>query len=205
MRVAIFGGAGRVGSLLVSGAVARGYSVTTLVREPLADTAGVSNIVGDVLDESHVARVLANADAVLSALGAPSLEQPGKVLSGGMKTIARAMARRGLSRIVALAGSGILDDSRGGLRHDQPEFPGMFRAISEEHAGTWQALKVSGLDWTVACATTLVSGSAPSRVRTMADQLPDGGMEIGLADVAQFMLDELNRRAFVKHRVGVTW
>jgi putative NADH-flavin reductase len=205
MRVAIFGGAGRVGSLLVSGAVASGYSATTLVREPLADRPGVTSIVGDVLDESHVARVVQGADAVLSALGAPSLEQPGKVLSGGMKTIARVMARHNLSRIVALAGSGILDDSRGGLRHDQPEFPAMFKAISLEHAGTWQALKASGLDWTVVCATTLVSGSAPTRVRTGADQLPAGGVEIGLADVARFMLDELTRRAFLKHRVGITW
>lgn len=205
MRLAIFGGAGRVGSLLVSGAVARGYQVTTLVREPLADTSGVSNIVGDVLDDAHVGRVLEGADAVLSALGAPSLEQPGKVLSGGMKTIVRVMQRRGLSRIVALAGSGIMDDPRGGLRHDQPEFPAMFKPISDEHAGTWKALRETPLDWTVACATTLVSGSAPSRVRTMADRLPDGGVEIGLADVAQFMLDELNRRAFVGHRVGITW
>lgn len=205
MNLAIFGGAGRVGRLLVAGAATRGHAVTTLVRDPVDDLPGVRRVIGDVLDEAHVDQVLRGADAVLSALGAPSLEQPGTVLSGGMKTIARAMRGRGISRIVALAGSGILDDPRGGLRHDQPEFPAMFRAISEEHAGTWRALSDTGLAWTVACATTLVSGSAPSRVRAQRDQLPEGGIEIGLEDVARFMLDELEERSFVGRRVGVTW
>lgn len=205
MKLAVFGGAGRVGRLLVAGAVARGHTVTTLVRESLPDEPGVRHLVGDVLDESHVDQVLSSAEGVLSALGAPSLEQPGKVLSGGMQVIARLMPRHGTRRIVALAGSGILDVAQGGLRHDQPEFPAMFRAISEEHAGTWRALRHSGLDWTVTCATTLVSGSAPSRVRARRDQLPEGGIEIGLEDVARFMLEELHRGEFAGCRVGVTW
>jgi uncharacterized protein len=115
------------------------------------------------------------------------------------------MARTGTSRIVAVAGSGILDDPRGGLRHDQPEFPAIFRAISHEHAGTWAALRGSSARWTLACTTTQVHGAQPARVRAQADQLPAGGVEISVEDVAAFMLAQLDDDAFLNRRAGLTW
>lgn len=142
---------------------------------------------------------------MLSSLGAPSLEQPGRVLSDGMRTIVAAMARTGTRRIVAVAGSGILDDPRGGLRHDQPDFPAIFRAISHEHAGTWAALRASQVQWTLVCTTTQVPGAQPDRVRAQADVLPSGGAEISIEDTASFMLGQLLDRTYVNRRVGLTW
>jgi hypothetical protein len=81
------------------------------------------------------------ADAVLSSLGAPSLERPGTILADGMRTITSAMRRLGVRRIIAVAGAGVLDAPAGGLVHDQAGFPAAFRAISEQHAGTWAALR----------------------------------------------------------------
>jgi putative NADH-flavin reductase len=122
-----------------------------------------------------------------------------------MQTIAAAMARTGTARIVAVAGSGILDDPRGGLRHDQPEFPAIFRAISQEHAGTWAALRGSGAAWTLVCTTTQVQGARPERVRAQADVLPDGGAEISVEDTASFLLGQLRDDTYLKRRVGLTW
>ena len=207
MRLAVFGGTGRVGRQVVAQALAQGHEVTALVRqaEELPLNGGVRYMAGDVTDSVAVERVIRGADAVLSSLGAPSLEQPGRILSDGMRTIVAAMARTGTPRIVAVAGSGILDDPRGGLRHDQPEFPPIFRAISQEHAGTWAALRGSSADWTLACTTTQVQGAQPERVRAQADVLPDGGAEISIEDTASFLLKQLRDDTFLKRRVGLTW
>jgi putative NADH-flavin reductase len=207
MRLAVFGGTGRVGRHVVNQALAQGHEIAALVRqaEELPPDGGVRYVAGDATDPVAVESVIRGADAVLSSLGAPSLEMPGSVLSDGMRTIVSAMARTGTPRVVAVAGSGILDDPRGGLRHDQPEFPAIFRAISQEHAGTWAALRRSSVDWTLVCTTTQVQGAQPGRLRARADVLPDGGAEISIEDIAGFMLGQLNDTTFLNRRVGLTW
>ena len=205
MRVAVFGGAGRVGRHVVAGARARGYEVTALVREPEPPMAGVRHVVGDVLDGPDVEGVLAGCEAVLSSLGTPSVEYPGTLLEDGMRTITAAMRRLGIRRVIAVAGSGILDHPEGGLIHDRPEFPAMYRAISRAHAGTWSARRDSRLDWTLVCTTTQVNGAEPGRVRALPDRLPDGGAEIGVGDIATFMLDQIADTHHFARRVGLSW
>jgi putative NADH-flavin reductase len=207
MKLAVFGGSGRVGRLVVSQALARGHQVSALVREAggLPANSGVRCVGGDVTDPSAVEDVVRGSDAVLSSLGAPSLERPGTVLQDGMRTITGVMRRLGVRRIVAVAGSGVLDDPAGGLRHDQPGFPATFRAISAQHAGTWAALKESRLDWTLVCTPTQVSGRQPERVRALVDQLPAGGAEIAVEDIAAFMVSQLGDTRFLARRIGLSW
>jgi putative NADH-flavin reductase len=205
MRLAVFGGAGRVGRHVVRGALERGCEVTALVREPEPPVPGVRHLVGDVLDPRHVEAVLDGAHAVLSSLGTPSVEYPGTLLEDGMRTITGAMRRLGVRRIIAVAGSGILDHPEGGLLHDRPEFPAIYRAISRAHAGTWHALRDSRLDWTLVCTTTQVSGARPDAVRAVADRLPAGGTEIAVEDVARFMLGQIDDARYLARRVGLSW
>jgi putative NADH-flavin reductase len=208
-RIALFGGTGRVGRHVLAQALARGHAVTGLVRQAeyggSSMTDGVTWIPGDVLSLDDATHVVAGADAVLSSLGAPGLERPGTILSDGMRTIVRAATLSGVRRIVAVAGSGILDAPSGGLVHDQPGFPEIYRAISAEHQGTWDALRESALDWTVVCTTTQVEGARPDMVRAEADRLPAGGTEIAIEDIASFMLAQLDDPRFHRRRVGLTW
>ena len=207
MRLAIFGGTGRVGRQSVELAVAQGHQVSALVRSAEHEPAGpgVRWIAGDVTNPASVEEVLRGAEAVLSSLGAPSLERPGTILADGMRTITSVMRRLGVRRIIAVAGAGVLDAPAGGLVHDQAGFPAAFRAISEQHAGTWAALRDSRLDWTLVCTPNQVSGAQPQRVRAQADQLPAGGTEIAVEDIAAFMLGQLSDTRFLARRVGLTW
>lgn len=208
MRLAVFGGTGRVGRRVVEYARAAGHEVVTLVREPggLADAPGLAAIPGDVLSADDVARVLDGADAVISALGSPSVDRPGTILSGGMRNITGVMRRLGIRRVLAVAGSGVLDAPEGGLRHDRADFPATFRAISEEHAGTWAALRTSRLDWTLACCPTLVAGVRTGQYLEAADVMPAGGRdEIAHEDVADFLLREMTAHQYPMRRVGITY
>ncbi|MBK7922312.1 MAG: NAD(P)H-binding protein [Gemmatimonadetes bacterium] len=205
MRLAVFGGTGRVGSRVIASALAAGHAVHALARDParLPPRPGLSCVTGDATDPVAVRATLEGAEAVISALGGGPVERPGTVLSVGMRQIVAAMAHVGLTRVVAVAGSGILDHPAGGLRGEAPDFPAIFRAINAEHLGTWRAVRQSELAWTLACCPDLVDGEGGGRYRVTADQLPEGATRIAVGDVAGFLLTQVEHLTFVRRRVGL--
>ncbi len=205
MRIAVFGGSGRTGQRIIDLALAEGHTITTLARDPArlgALAARCTVVPGDVLDPAAVARTLEGAEAVLSALGNP-LGSGGTARSEGMRHIVAAMEARGIRRIIAIAGGGILDAPEGGLRADRPTFPAIFKPGNLEHQAAWQALRASALDWTLACTPDLVPGPRTDRYRALPDLMPDGGRRISLDDVASFMLGELASPTYSRRRVGL--
>jgi putative NADH-flavin reductase len=205
VRLAVFGGTGRVGGRLVAEALRQGHTVTGLVREAQAAPVGIEWVVGDVLDPNVVGRVIAGADAVISTLGVANFREPGTLLADGMRVITGAMQRHGVRGVVALAGAGVLDADDGGLRQDRPTFPEAFRAISAAHRGTWDVLRASGLDWTLVCTGDQVAGSDPTRVTALADRYPDATNQVGIDDIGAFMLEQGGDPRFAGHRVGLAW
>ena len=205
MRIAVFGGTGRVGSRLIALARAAGYSVSALARDPARLPAGLVETVvaGDVTDPAAVLATLSGTDAVLSALGGGPPAQPGTTLSSGCRHIVQAMQRAGVRRILAVAGSGVLDHPDGGLRGDAPDFPSIYRAINAEHLGTYRGLQESPLEWTLLCCPDLVDAEPRGRYRVTADRLPDGAGSIATGDVAHCLLRELPRTTFVRRRIGI--
>jgi putative NADH-flavin reductase len=205
VHLAVFGGTGRVGRRLIRAALEAGHSVQALVRAPekLEIHPGLTALAGDVLDPAAVARTIEGTEAVLSTLGGAGLADPGNSLSQGMKNITAAMARLGVRRVLAVAGSGVLDHPGGGLRYQQPGFPELFLPITREHLGTYQALSASDLDWTLVCTPDLPDGEATGSHRVQADLLPEGGTQIPTGEVAAFLLQELERRRFVRRRAGL--
>jgi uncharacterized protein len=158
-----------------------------------------------VLDASAVEELLEGAVAVIGAMGASSLAEPGDTLSRGMRNIVAGMRRHDVRRVAAVGGAGVLDSTEGGLRSEAPGYPEAFRAITREHAGIWAALRESGLDWTLACPPNLPDGDPTGRYCALKDRLPEGGREIRTGDVAAFMVDQLGSAEFSRARVGLAY
>ncbi len=195
-----------MGGRLLRGALARGHAVRALARDPgkLVQQPGLDVVAGDVLDPDAVARVVAGCDAALTALGGGGVGDPGLARSQGMKNVANALASAGISRVVALAGAGILDAPTGGLRNEQPGYPQVFARVAQEHMGTWTALRESSLDWTVFCPPDIINSDATGVYRLLEDLLPEGpGREIAGGDLAAAMLDAVERGTFSRRRVGI--
>jgi len=204
MHIALFGATGRVGSRFIEYALADGHTVRALVRDTtkLAPRAGLELVQGDVLDAAAVARVIAGTDAVVSGLGGAGVEDPGEAQSQGMRNIVAGMARHGVQRVLGVAGGGILDSLNGGLRHDQPTFPAVFRKVSDRHKQAWHAMRDSGLDWTMVATGDIVPGERTGVYRTLEDLLPEGARRISVEDVADFLIRELIERKHLQRRVG---
>lgn len=204
MLIALFGATGRVGRRVLEYALADGHTVRALVRDPgkLAPREGLEIIQGDVLDAESVVRTVAGTDAVLSGLGGAGVQEPGEAQSQGMRNIVAAMQRHGVRRVLGVAGGGILDSPNGGLRHDQPTFPAIFKGVSARHKEAWIAMRDSGLDWTMIATGDIVPGERTGVYRTLEDFLPEKGNRISVEDVADFLVTELTARKHVQKRVG---
>lgn len=204
MKLALFGATGRVGNRVLEYALAEGHTVRALVRDAnrLAARPGLEIVQGDVLDAATVARVIAGVDAVLSGLGGAGVADPGEAQSQGMRNIVAGMRQHGVRRVLGVAGGGILDSVNGGLRHDQPGFPAVFRNVSDRHKEAWHAMRDSGLDWTMVATGDIVPGERTGVYRTLEDFLPDGARRISVEDVADLLLRALRDGTHQQKRVG---
>jgi putative NADH-flavin reductase len=61
----------------------------------------------------------------------------------------------------------------------------------------------SGLEWTIARPPRLTLGPCTGRYRTDDDRLPPGARAVSRADVAHFLLGEVERPAHVRRIVGM--
>lgn len=204
MLLALFGATGRVGTRVLEYALEDGHTVRAFVRDAtkLTPRDGLEIIQGDVLDASAVARAITGADAVISTLGGAGVDDPGNAQSQGMRNIVAGMTAHGVKRVLGVAGGGILDAPDGGLRHDQPGFPAVFKKVSNKHKEAWLAMRDSDVDWTMVATGDIVPGERTGVYRTLEDLLPDGGRKISVEDVADFLLRELSEGKHLRKRVG---
>jgi putative NADH-flavin reductase len=205
MRIALFGATGRVGGRFLEYALAELHTVRALVRDPmkLAPRPGLELLQGDVLDRRAVERTVEGMDAVVSGLGGAGIEDPGEAQSQGMRNIVAAMRHHGVKRVLGVAGAGILDSAKGGLRHDLPGFPAIYKKVSARHQEAWEAMRDSGLEWTMLAAPDIVPGQRTGVYRTLEERLPEKTKSISVEDVADLLLREMTARAHLRKRLGV--
>lgn len=213
MKLAIFGASGATGLLLTERALAAGHTISALLRNPgaFAYRDRVRVVVGNAFSTDAVAETLAGAEAVLSALGAPSPMTPGEVLERGVPVIVEAMQHAGIERIIVLGSSGALDSAL----DQQPSwkrwlienllYTTVLKYPVASQRAQYAALSSSGLDWTMVMPPMLTNGPARGHVRVDGDALPNGGARIARADVADFMMQQLTTAQWSRRGVYLTW
>jgi putative NADH-flavin reductase len=106
MKVIVFGASGKVGRLVVSELVKRGYHVTAIVfkEDNMEFPKNVRVLQLDVHDELLVHEAIKGHDIVISALGSWGTKTK-DILSAGMENIIPVMKREGIKRIISLTGA----------------------------------------------------------------------------------------------------
>ena len=211
MKVVVIGATGRTGRLLVAGALERGHAVTALVRAPDklgALREGVSVVQGDVLDGGVVSDAVDGQDAALVALGVAMKKGDPSVNAQGTLNVIRSMQRYRVRRLVVLSAGG----TQPGPDPNLPwAFEHLFKPLFLKHAYAdlrrmETSVRQSELDWTIVrAAAGLTDGPARGGYRAEPGYSLPGGTKIARADVAAFMLDELERRSNVGHALAVAY
>jgi putative NADH-flavin reductase len=212
MRIAIFGASGATGTLLTERCLAAGYEVTALLRTPekFAFQDRVRVVQGTAFAAAAVGQTVAGAEVVLSALGARSLGKE-DVLERAVPLIVEAMQQAGVRRIVALGSAGALDDSldkQPGWRRwfvQKIVYNTFLKWPVASQMAQWKTLSASGLDWTMVMPPMLTNGKGRGKLRVDGEALPRGGMRIARADVADFMMRQVEGKEWVGKGVYVAW
>lgn len=105
--IAVVGGTRGTGRLLVDAALAAGHRVRVLARSEV-DIPGATVLRGDARSVEAVRPLVAGADAVVIALGAPPKDTSG-LREAGTRAVVAAMESEGVDRVVALSMMGIGD------------------------------------------------------------------------------------------------
>ena len=210
MKVVVCGATGRTGRLLVEGALARGHDVTAFVRAPnklgaLRDRVRV--VQGDVLDGGAVSDAVDGQEAVLVALAAGGTKAAEQVNAQGTLSVIRSMQRYGVRRLVVLSAGG----TQPGRDPNRPWFfehvvkPLFLKGVLTDLRRMEISVRQSELDWTLVRAAQLVDGPARGVYRAEPGYSLPGGTKIARADVAAFMLDELERRDNIAHALAIAY
>ena len=210
MKVVVCGATGRTGRLLVEGALARGHSVTAFVRAP--DKLGAVRdrvwvVHGDVLDGGAVSDAVDGQEAALVALAAGGAKAAEQVNAQGTLNVIRSMQRYSVRRLVVLSAGG----TQPGRDPNRPWFferivkPLFLKGVLTDLRHMEISVRQSELDWTLVRAAQLVDGPARGVYRAEPGYSLPGGTKIARADVAAFMLDELERRDNIAHALAIAY
>lgn len=205
-RVLIIGATGRTGLRLVEEALAKDLGVTVLARKPEALgalQARVTVVQGNVLDPAAVSRAVSDTEAVLCALG-PQRDSPPTLCSQGTRHLLSAMQTHGVRRLVCITGAMI--------GHPDTRLGWLYRVMRSAFHDTLQDRQVqeqlilrSGLDWTVVRPPRLSNG-APRGIWRAGEDIRIGGLaHISRADLARFMVQQLEDPSFIRRAVAVAY
>jgi uncharacterized protein YbjT (DUF2867 family) len=207
MQIAILGGTGGIGGHVLSWALDAGHPVRALARRPeaLPPRAGLVAVHGDALDVTAVAETIADADAVVSALGPRGTKSP-SLLAGAAANVVAAMEKTGTHRLICVSAAGAYvtgDPDMGWLI--KAILPRVFAAQFADVREMEKLIRDSGLDWTIVRPVRLVNRPGTGRYRVRPDFPPPHGRTIARGDVAHFIAAALTENAWLHDAPAIAY
>jgi len=209
-RLLIVGATGGTGRQLVTQALERGYEVTAFVRDLSRlqiDHPRLRIAQGDVLDYATVETAMRGQEAVVSALGHKRFLYPTRILSGGTRNVLRAMDAEGVARVVCQTSLGIGDSAgRLGLYFTLFTIPVVLPFYFWDKCRQERMIAESNREWVIVRPGMLTNAHKRERLRhgSRVGNL-FSTVRIARADVAHFMLDQLESDTYLRSAVGVAW
>jgi len=205
MKLAIFGATGGTGTELVKQALDLGHSVTAFVRNPaqLADqNDGLTVITGDIHDVASVERSIQGQDAVICTLGARDLKKT-MIRTEGTVNIIDAMNKNKVMRLIVVSAMGVGESWNSLSMFNKFLFAVLMKSTRQDHEAQEAAVKESGLDWTIIRPSGLVNAPRTG-LYSVGENIPAKTSQISRADVADLILNDLEKRALVHKAVTIT-
>lgn len=208
MKLLIIGGTGKTGQELIKQALEQGHQVTAFLRNPInlkLSHANLHPVKGNVLDYDSVEKAVTGHDAVLSALGHKRFIIYSNTLSEGTKNIIKAMEQQQVKRFICITTLGINDSRfRLGLYYTLFVIPVIVFFYFRDKAKQERLIRNSNLDWTIVRPAQLTNGKKRGKYKhgNNAGNYILTKM-ISRADVAAFMLSQLNDKTYLHKAAGL--
>jgi putative NADH-flavin reductase len=202
MRLFILGATGGIGTELLSQGLEGGHQITAFVRSPqkiARKHERLRVVMGDPRDVRQLSDVLSGHDAVLSSLGNRGLGFT-SIREDCARATIQAMNEIGVRRLLAVSVA-FLFDGIGVVAWMLRRV--VLGNVGRDSLGMEAVIRGSRLDWTIVRPLRLTNGRGKKRYRVEEERLPNGGSKISRADVAHFMLNEVEKPEHLQKVVGV--
>ncbi len=198
-RVLIIGASKGIGLETVKCALKARYSVRALSRSAtgirLRDPK-LEKLDSDALDRNAVERSLVGVDAVIQTLGVPSA--PPQILNGtrlfsaATRILVEEMEASAVRRLICVTGFGAGDSrGHGGLLYNAGVCLFLGRVYADKDVQE-RIIRRSRLDWTIVRPTILTNGPCTQAYRVLVDRRDWTSGFISRADVADFLVTQID-------------
>jgi putative NADH-flavin reductase len=207
MNILVVGATGPTGRQLVQQGIERGHNVTAIARNPeAAKLPEPTRVVqADVMRPDSLLPAVKQQDAVICCLGTKLSRKPTTMLSDGTRNLITAMREAGTSRLICVTGIGAGDSKgHGGFVYDRIIQPLLLNEIYKDKTRQEAVVRDSGLQWTLVRPAALTNGARTNHVKAFTDLQGITVGKISRADVAAFILSQLDDQASVKCTFTIT-
>ena len=209
MKILIVGATRGIGKQLLEQALTAGHAVTALARNPQAlgkQHERLTMLKGDILDPDSVAAAMSGQDAVCCTIGVKTPWEQATVFSQGTKNLLQAMEKCGVKRLVCVTGIGAGNSKgHGGFLYDSILFPLLLKGVYVDKDRQEALIEASATDWTIVRPGFLTNGPLTGNYRMPTDLTGVTAGRISRADVAHFMLKELEANRYVRKAPLLTY
>ncbi len=206
MNIAVFGATGTVGRLVVEQALAADHHVTAVTRNRTKINtahARLTVVEADPLDPDQLTPALTGSDAVIIAIGGGA---KGGVRGPSTVAIIEAMRRAGVRRLVCQSTLGV-GDSRTHLDFwwKYVMFGLLLRRAYRDHQVQEDAVRRSGLDWTIVRPSAFTDGPRTGAYQHGFGESAELTLKISRADVAEFLVTQVTDESTQLQTVGISY
>lgn len=195
MKILVVGASRGIGLETVKAALARGHDVTALLRDPAKlrdEHPKLRKLHGDAGAPADVASAMEGQDAVISCIGVNPTRQPVGLFSKGARNILDAAQKAPQTKLVFITGIGAGDSrGHGGFLYDRIFQPLLLGTIYADKDREEALIKASAANWLIVRPGFLTNGPRTGAYRVITDLTGVTAGKISRADVADFMLNQL--------------
>lgn len=204
MKVLVVGAAGRTGRAVVDQALKEGHQVTVFVHTGGGYAVpGVELRFGDASDMAAMEPAVIGQDAVIDTVGGKTPYRHTTLEASVAATIAAAMQRHHVRRLVVTSSIGVGDSSANSsffVRILQAIF---LRGSSADKAKMEAVVRGSTLDWIIVRPAILTEKPATGDVRVFSAGSGDRARSIGRPDLAAFLVAQLTSDDHLRQAVTI--
>jgi len=207
-KVLIFGATGGTGKELVKQSLEKGYEVTAFVRSPEKVEITQSNLTlfkGDVLNYDDVAKTMKGHEVVFCCLGAPASNKT-KLRTDGTSNIVKAMETHNIKRFICQTSLGFGDSKEVLPWHMKYIIvPFILKRAFKDHETQEAVIEKSNTDWTIVRPGNMTNGNQTGNYKHGFLPTEKIKLKVSRADVADFMLRQLDNIKYLYQKVGISY
>ena len=204
MKILILGATGGTGQQLDTQSLQKNYDVTAHARDPSKlniNHERLTVVKGSVFDKDVLANALEGKDAVLSALGVGKSLKSNDLIANAVGILIQAMNAKNVKRLVMLSAFGVGETFKQADFIQKMLYRLLLRNIYADKLKGDDQVHKSTLEWTLVYPVLMTDTPATGQYKAGEKLEMNGIPKVSRADVAEFMLRQLNDTTFIRKSV----